>query len=220
MKHKIKISDISIGILFTLLFISIGLILVLNFRNLYYNDIDTLDIVETSGIDRETIIENYDALIDYCSPFYQGDLHFPSLAASESGLSHFAETKVIFVSFYYIGAISLVAAIAIILIKRKRKDYSYLLTSSITVIVLPVIVGLSIALNFDKAFIVFHKIFFRNDDWLFNPDTDPIITLLPQEFFMHCAIGIILVVFVGSAVLYVAHRLTKKRSKGLNFRTR
>ena len=31
-----------------------------------------------------------------------------------------------------------------------------------------------------------HKILFNNDDWLFDYETDPIIYLLPEEFFLTC----------------------------------
>ena len=40
-------------------------------------------------------------------------------------------------------------------------------------------------MGFDRFFILFHETFFNNDDWLFNPATDPIINVLPEQFFMH-----------------------------------
>lgn len=212
-KVPFKITNILIGILFTLFFISISVIIILNARSLYYNTIDRFELEKYSGLDRETIIENYDALIDYCSPFYKGELKFPSLASSESGTSHFAETKVIFVSFYYIVAITGIILLFIILYKKKHHDTSYLRTSAITIIVLPSIVGIATALNFEKTFLLFHKLAFRNDDWLFDPATDPIITLLPEEFFMYCAIGIVILVLVGSLILFLIDYLIRKKQE-------
>ncbi|WP_310605385.1 TIGR01906 family membrane protein [Anaerosporobacter sp.] len=206
-----KLTNILIGILFTLFFISISVIVVLNTRSIYYNNITNFELEKYSSLDRETIIENYDALIDYCSPFYQGKLEFPSLPASESGISHFEETKVIFVSFYYIAAITGVLLLCIILYKKRRRNTSYLRTSAITIIVLPAIVGIATALNFEKTFILFHKLVFRNDDWMFDPATDPIIDLLPEEFFMYCAIGIILLVILGSLLLFLIDYLIRKK---------
>lgn len=212
-KVPFKITNILIGILFTLFFISISVIIILNARSLYYNTIDRFELEKYSGLDRGTIIENYDALIDYCSPFYKGELKFPSLASSESGTSHFAETKVIFVSFYYIVAITGIILLFIILYKKKHHDTSYLRTSAITIIVLPSIVGIATALNFEKTFLLFHKLAFRNDDWLFDPATDPIITLLPEEFFMYCAIGIVILVLVGSLILFLIDYLIRKKQE-------
>lgn len=209
---KFKYTDILIGIVFTLFFISIGVIAAVNFRFIYYWDISNLNIVESSGLDKDTIIENYDALIDYNSPFFKGDLKFPTLPASASGLQHFSEVKNIFVSFYYIGFIALIVSILVIIFKTKKRERSYLLVSSITVLVLPAIVAIGCAINFDTAFIIFHKIFFRNSYWLFDPATDPVINILPDTFFLHSLIVIIACVVLGSLGLFLSYRFTKEKN--------
>ena len=38
--------------------------------------------------------------------------------------------------------------------------------------------------GFDRFFIGFHKLFFRNDLWLLNPQTDLLIALMPTPFFI------------------------------------
>lgn len=56
--------------------------------------------------------------------------------------------------------------------------------------ILPVIVLPFALMNFDEFFISFHHLLFNNNDWLFNPTTDPIINVLTEEFFAGCfAIG-------------------------------
>lgn len=215
--RRFKITDLVYGIIFTLLFISIAVVITVNFRPLYYMDIKLLDIEASSGLDELTIRENYDALIDYSSPFFRGALRFPSLDASESGLQHFAEVKDIFTGFYVIAAICLIAGIAIIICKSRIKDYSYLLVSAIMAIVLPLLLALFIAIDFDTAFVIFHKIFFRNDYWLFDPVTDPVITILPAEFFMHCAIMIILIVVLFS-LLFILLYLRARKHIGIKYR--
>jgi integral membrane protein (TIGR01906 family) len=180
-------------------------------------DIKLLNIEATSGLDKDIIKENYDALIDYSSPFFRGDLKFPSLDASLNGLTHFSEVKNIFTSFYILGAITLVLGIIIIIYKAKNKDYSYLPVSAITAVVLPLLLALYMAIDFDRAFVVFHKIFFRNDYWLFDPVTDPVITILPDEFFMHSAIMIILIVLLFSFIFTMLYIRLKQHS-GLKYR--
>ncbi|MGO0807234.1 lipoprotein intramolecular transacylase Lit, partial [Clostridioides difficile] len=53
-------------------------------------------------------------------------------------------------------------------------------TTSITLIIMPLLLTVPILLNFEKSFIIFHKLLFRNDYWasimyipalLFNRDT-------------------------------------------------
>lgn len=211
-KKIFKKSDILIGIVFTLLIISIGVIFTINFRPLYYFDINYLNISKSSGYNEDLIRRNYDALIDYNSPFYKGELEFPDLPSSPQGLQHFVEVKDIFTAFYYLSLASLLVCIAIVIYKKSKKDYSYLLVSSITVIILPIIIGLFAGINFDRAFVVFHKIFFRNDYWIFSQKLDPIIKILPQTFFLHCLLLILIILLLGSGALYIAHR-TREDSK-------
>lgn len=210
MNKSLKFTNILIGILFSLFLISAGLFLSINFRALYYFDIHYLNIIETSGFDKATILANYNALIDYCSPFYTGKLVFPTFPASPSGLYHFEEVKKIFNYFFYIGIISFSILVPTIIFKYKKKDTSFLKVSSIVSIVLPAIVGIGCAINFDRAFVIFHKVFFRNDYWLFDPVTDPVITILPDTYFLHCAIVIIIFVIIGSIILYsLGHYFSK-----------
>lgn len=215
--RRFKITDLLIGIIFTLLFISIAVVFTINFRPLYYMDIDLLDIEASSGLSRAEIVSNYNALIDYSSPFFRGILEFPTLAASESGLQHFAEVKNIFNSFYIMGAITLVLGIIIILQKSKNRDYSYLLVSSITAVVLPLLLGIYMYIDFDRAFVIFHKIFFNNDYWMFDPSIDPVITILPDTFFLHCAVLIIVLVLLFSAI-FLSIYLWKRKHSGIRYR--
>lgn len=220
--RRFKVTDLFIGVIFTFLFISLAVIITINFRPLYYWDINILNIEETSGLSKEVIKENYNALIDYSSPFYPGELKFPSLAASEYGLLHFAEVKNIFTAFYILATLTLPLGIIIIVQKTKNKDYSYLPVSAITAIVLPLLLAFFMSLDFDRAFVVFHKIFFSNDYWIFDPATDPVITILPDTFFLHCALLIIILVILFSiifAAVYIYKRKTfsikNRKNKGL-----
>ncbi|WP_407651962.1 lipoprotein intramolecular transacylase Lit [Citroniella saccharovorans] len=47
-------------------------------------------------------------------------------------------------------------------------------------------------LNFENSFIIFHKIFFNNDLWLMNPNTDIMIRILTGDFFYQICIRIII----------------------------
>lgn len=84
------------GIVVCLLIISFSVTLTLNFRPLYYADIQNLHITELSGREEKDIRSNYDALIDYNSLFNHQPLKFPTCAMSESGRIHFEEVKKIF----------------------------------------------------------------------------------------------------------------------------
>ena len=67
------------------------------------------------------------------------------------------------------------------------------------------------ATDFDRAFTVFHGIFFPGkENWLFDPATDPVILLLPEEFFRNCAIAIAASLLLLCLVLILTGRRQKK----------
>lgn len=204
-------TDLLMGFLFTIIAIAVALLVTINFKPLFYYDIEHLGLVESSGFSEDVIRRNYDALIEYCSPFFTDELSFPDFAASESGLFHFEEVKVIFNFIYTCGLICLVIYIPIGIYKLKKKSFSFIKVSAATAVLLPAIAAALCAINFNKLFIRFHEIVFNNDDWLFNYKTDPVILILPEDFFMHCLIMIIVLVIIFSCIMFFIHKLIKKK---------
>ncbi len=190
--------------------ISLSVVIILNFRPLYYLDMKTMDIPGQSGFSAEEIKENYDALIDYNSMFFTGELEFPSLPQSESGRVHFEEVKEIFVFFQKAAIVTvLLSVVGMVLLRRERPKW-YLKYAGILTVVLPVVVGAAIAVNWDRVFVLFHELMFHNDYWLFDEATDPVILMLPDAFFMHCALGIVGLVIAGAVGCLVGYEMGKK----------
>lgn len=203
--------DIILSIVLMIFIISFAVVFTVFFKQLYYFDINYLNIGKISGLSVETIKENYDILINYQSIFYQGDLNLPDFTMSVAGRIHFQEVKTIFeviqVSMLISGIISIV-----LLIKRfKEKEYRFLRLTGIITILIPSILGFLVAIDFDQAFIIFHKLFFRNDFWIFDYRADPVITILPETFFMHCLMLIIGIVLVISLILYLIYLRQRKK---------
>ena len=57
-------------------------------------------------------------------------------------------------------------------------------------------------------FITFHQIVFRNNYWVFDYRSDPVINILPETFFMHCFIMIVIIVITlaGLCLFYYYHK--------------
>ena len=195
-----------LALVLTLTIISVSVVFTLAFRPLYYLDISALDISEQSGYPEEEIRENYDVLIDYNMSFGEDKLEFPTLAMSEPGRIHFEEVRDIFNIFKYMAMAGAVLSIGGIVFCVRRKEYRYLKLTSILAVALPAVLGLLVALNWDWAFVTFHHIAFDNDYWIFDPLTDPVITILPDTFFMHCALMILGCVVLGSVVCGLVYR--------------
>lgn len=201
-----------IAVFYMAFILSASVTFVLNFRPLYYFDIAHLNIPEKSGFSEHEIRSNYDALIDYNSVFFKDDLEFPTLPMSENGHTHFVEVKRIFVCIQYLMAVSLFFCIVLTLVMRKKRDFRFLIYAGILTLGLPAILAILIMFNWNAVFVTFHHIFFRNDYWIFDAAADPVILMLPDSFFLHCALMILGCVVLGSCLcFYAGKKLTRDR---------
>lgn len=203
---KNRKQDIFLAFILTLFIITLAITFTVFFKQLYYFDIDYLNIAEISGLSKDIIKNNYDILIQYQSIFYRGTLNFKDFAMSTTGRIHFEEVKRIFDMIQLICLGSGLISLIMIYHNIKNKEYRYLRLTSIFSIVIPSILGFLASLDFNQAFIIFHKLFFRNDYWIFDSRSDPIITILPEDFFMHCFIMIVVLIILMSIVCYFIYR--------------
>lgn len=201
-----KVTELYISLVITLLSISFWSVCVLYFRPLYHWAVSLFHLESSSGFSKDKILANYNALIDYNVPWVKGKLSLPSLPQSQNAIQHFAEVKDIFNLLIFMIPVTLVLLLLYLLVRKSKGDLHFLKTASITMIVAPLILGSGFVINFEKTFTLFHKLFFDNDYWLFDANTDPIITILPEGFFMMCGIVIIMMQFLTSLGCYVAYR--------------
>ena len=188
-------------------------------RPFYYAHIGPLELEERTGLTREEIRTAYDEMLDYClggEEFSTGVLKW-----SESGKDHFTDVRVLFLLDLRVFAAGAAAIVILLIIGRlRRRSPARLLGRG------PcfwagaglggafLIVGGLAALDFDRAFTVFHTIFFPGKtNWLFDPNTDQIINILPETFFMDCAILILAVLVVGCAALILADFLAGRNRR-------
>nr|MBQ6241820.1 TIGR01906 family membrane protein [Lachnospiraceae bacterium] len=211
-KKKPFLTALAAVLLLTLI-ISTGVVLTLHLRFIYYNDIKALHIEEMSGMPEEKIRENYDVLIDYNLVWNQEPLRFPDFPMSVSGETHFREVKRIFDVFQILFAVS-VAGMAVLWIKAKSlRNGLYARITGYCCFGIVAALGLFALIGWDRLFVVFHKVFFNNDFWLFDYTTDPVITILPDTFFLHEAILILAVVLTGGALALIFGIKVKYRGK-------
>ena len=93
----------------------------------------------------------------------------------------------------------------------KNNNIEFLNITSKLVIILPILVAIPMLINFDKTFVVFHKLMFDNDYWIFDPSKDPVINILPQEFFFHAGLLIVMLILLSSVVLNIIYKYYKKK---------
>lgn len=217
MKQKLISILFSLASLLLIITISIGL--PIYFRPFYYAHITPMDLVEESGYSREEIIDAYNEVLDYLTlpgkEFSVGVMEY-----SESGRDHFVDCKALFDLNATVLLLSAATVIVILLLKKRGKvelcdlnSYHPIFYSGLLAILIPAVLGLLISVDFDRAFVVFHKIFFPGkDNWTFDPRYDEIILVLPEEFFRNCAILIgVGILSLGSVAMMCA--VVKRRKK-------
>lgn len=181
------------------------------FRPLYYFDIDYLDIPQMSGMSETVIRANYDVLIDYNLLGGPSELNFPDLIMSQQGRIHFEEVKDIFIfmQIFSIAAVILLVLWIVAWVKKKSLSFKWMKFTGIVIAIIASICGCALIIDWDWAFTTMHRIFFRNDYWIFDATTDPVIRILPEEFFMHCGIMIIILALVQIIILQLVYRRLK-----------
>ena len=211
MKHPMKMNKLlsvimSIAVALALLTGSIAAPILI--RPFYYAQIQPLELESASGLSRAEIIRAYDEVLDYCigvsDEFSAGALPF-----SESGSAHFDDCRVLFLL-----DLRLLAGSLIVIVLLKLYDKSYKLpghgapfwgAAGMTAAL--ALIGIAAATDLDRAFIVFHSLFFPGkDNWVFNAATDPVILIMPDAFFRNCAILILTVLLIPSAVIIISDK--------------
>ncbi len=195
-------------------------------RPFYYAHIGPLELEEFTGLTREEIKTAYDQMLDYClgaEEFSTGVLPW-----SEEGKSHFTDVRKLFLLDLWVlagcAAALIIAAVIARCVKRRPgrllgRGFPFWAGAGLGGAFL--LIGGLAALDFDRAFVVFHTLFFPGkDNWIFDPRQDAIITILPQQFFMNCAILILTILVVGCIALILwdilSHRRGQRKGTALN----
>ena len=175
--------DILTSISFMLFIISFSVVFVAFFKPLYYFDIHHLKLVENTHYTYQQIKENYQILIHYQSIFYQGKLVFKDFIMSKGGRIHFEEVKRIFEIIQIVCLLTFCTTSYLVYRQIKQKEYRFFKLTAILTIAIPLI---------------------------FNPRLDPIINILPENFFMHCFILIVFIVLFSAFICYKIYQHYQK----------
>lgn len=210
-KISLNMSTTIIGFIVVLLF---STIIITSIKPIYRFSIEAFDISAKSNLSIEEMQQNYSYIIDYV--LYNDDENFnlPSLTFSEDGAVHFLEVK----NLFELAKISLVVLSMILLIlcifyTKCYGEKKYIQNIGVSLIAVPIILTIVVSINFNGFFTLFHKLFFYNDKWLFNPKTDPIINILPEEFFALCASAIVCLCILFGISLCIIYFFSSKNRK-------
>ncbi len=208
-----RLLNILISFSLAIFIISGSVILGLKYKSLYYYDVKKLNISAMSGFSEEEIKLNYDYLIDYNLNNKVEEFDLPTIEYSKEGKIHFEEVRNIFQVIKKVSYLTGMISILGIVLSIKNKNIKFLNITSIMTILLPIITAIPLVLNFNYFFIKFHEAVFSNDYWIFDPNIDPVINMLPQDVFLHIGILILAIILMISILLQISYRLLNKRYK-------
>jgi integral membrane protein (TIGR01906 family) len=135
--------------------------------------------------------------------------NFDTTKYSDKEITHLNDVRVLFlVSWLLILVLGLLHYYAYKKVQNKQTFIWKSCLASFTTIGI-LILGL---LKFEKFFILFHKIFFINDNWLLPADST-LISLFPQTFFVAAFIRIILYSILLSSIPLIYYIIWRKNGK-------
>lgn len=179
---------------------------VLAFTPAYGWLIKALKVPEETGYSFETCVKNYRVLIDYNMFFGAKTLAFPDFPMSIQGATHFKEVKDIFVVMQYAAIASGALLIPGIVLLNKRRTYWWRKATIILTLGVILAVGVGMLFDWEGVFTLMHKILFRNDYWIFNPATDPVIYILPDAVFLSAGAAILVLMAIGLVISGIVYR--------------
>lgn len=151
---------------------------------IYSFSINWFNLTTISGLTHEALMDNYYVILQYLINPTINQLSMPYFSMSLGGAQHFEEVKVLFFINFILLLILLILTVWFIRIIRKNHWQIEMAPLFSLKMIFPLILLFFIVIAFDKVFVIFHQLLFNNELWLFNPLEDPVITVLPQEFFM------------------------------------
>lgn len=115
-----------------------------------------------------------------------------------------------------------VLLVVCVLILLRRKENLFRILSKSWYIVLGIflamaaLIGIMVLWNFDAIFLLFHELFFDNDLWIFDPNTDYMIRMLPEGLFFDFVFRIGSFFLIGMGMisllcLAVDHRIKSRK---------
>lgn len=185
-----------------LVLISLSVTLTINAVWLYRLDIGWLHISQDVHLSASVLMHNYGQLLAYLELPWVTELNMSNFPTSFTGMIHFEDVKRLFLLDHVVLIVSLVPAGWYLRQLARRAEQWRLLRPMQVAAVVPVVLAGCMAVNFNGFFIAFHQVLFRNNDWLFDPNLDPVITALPDIFFLHCFILAFGLFELGVALLY------------------
>ena len=170
----------------------------------YYNNFhNEYKIDKESGLSKEWIENASNSLVEFIK---NGDKEVLKHHFNKKEISHMEDVYKLFKLDRVVYTSLFIFTLVVFLYKIIKNDFilfkyirKYILITYMTVISF---LGIC-SLFFSESFIYFHKLFFNNDLWLLDYETDLMIRILPEEFFFMLFLNVLVLSTIGIFLVYI-----------------
>jgi len=195
-----------------LLFIAGSIGLAFNSQWFYEYGFKKYDVDQTTGLAQSELSKVAAGLIAY---FNSGD-ELIDLTVTKDGkpfplfnqkeITHLKDVKDLFRFDYTVLLVTflyalLYSAAMFFWRKESRQLAKEALYGAGLTLLLMVLLGIGVTLNFSQLWRLFHLLSFTNEFWMLDPTRDYLIMLVPEGFWLDAVIFVVLMVLVGALIL-------------------
>ncbi|MBZ2173655.1 TIGR01906 family membrane protein [Schnuerera sp. xch1] len=184
-------------------------------KGFYLESFQKYDVIETTDMDLQDLSNITDNLFSYLKD--ESDETILKSNFNEREILHMKDVKKLFKYGFILKntlfILSLFAIIILIANKDSKSMGKRIFYGTFVWWGLITLIFVLITINFNKCFTYFHLIFFDNDLWVLNPNTDLLIQMLPQKFFIDIFQNIVLLFLGLLVILQVIGYIFMKKGK-------
>lgn len=161
-----------------------------------------------SGIDSQEVMVDYYRLVFFLMSFTKKEFKFDQIAMSKSAIQHFADVHYLTQAGELITMVCGLLFIVFFYYEKKRYQLWRLVPLFEQALILISVLTCLFLASFQDSFLHFHKIVFQNNDWVFDPKTDPIILILTENYFIHyLLVWLALTLFLILVIIWITKLL-------------
>lgn len=173
----------ALSLVIILWFVTCSIFLFMNMPFIYTSVVHVLNVQHDIKMSSGQIRDNYLLIIRYLQSFFIIDMQ-TTLPINNVVKEHFGDVRRL-ILLNNLFMVIMTPIVIKTLIRLRKNRFLWLLKLSFRQIYGCFVFLFVFALiDFNDAFIFFHKILFRNNDWIFNAKKEPIIILFPDQYFM------------------------------------
>lgn len=206
---KIRTTEIFYQTATLLWIVTFCIAVTINFRPLYWWFIEHKQLASLLGLSSFTLKQMYQTLLAYLNYPWVTKLTL-DISISYDAMRHFEDVKRLFLINYSVLFITTFPTWHYLTNLFKQKRIWILYQKIVFCLYILSIILVCLVLDFERFFIFFHRLLFTEQNWIFDPQIDPIILVLPSEFFLACFV-LFIVLFVGILLFFLD--LGKKQLK-------